>query len=315
MKVLFFPVFILALICKLSAQGPELKSIEEVISGIDSLLEEIDRSSEGELNQDTQITEDTNNLFPEPSRSFRVENELLPEELRSSVNEVPVNQVGMPSSNEVLPPPLYPAPNPSPVTQPSTLPRSVDYSQMSLDDLLREVDMLRKPSSSPTGSLIEPLPVAPKVVSDEENPQLLLPTKEYVQQALPEISPVVLPDPSSVSPREEPDILVEDYIVLGDEIDQEMKEKIREAIMATRMASGGTGNPFVTRTVYKATSYCNRVLGRLTAPNHKRYRRDLLLAMMNMHEKNQAWVDAAKSYERFLAVSYTHLTLPTNREV
>ena len=93
---------------------------------------------------------------------------------------------------------------------------------------------------------------------------------------------------------------MEDYIVLGEEIDQEMKEKIREAIMSTRMASGGTGNPFVTRTVYKATSYCNRVLGRLNGPNYKRYRRDILLAMINMHEKNQAWVDAAKSYERFL---------------
>ena len=70
--------------------------------------------------------------------------------------------------------------------------------------------------------------------------------------------------------------------------------------MATRMASGGSNNPFVTRTVYKATSYCNRVLGRLTAANHKRYRRDILLALINMHEKNQAWVDAAKSYERFI---------------
>ena len=108
--------------------------------------------------------------------------------------------------------------------------------------------------------------------------------------------------PESVNPQseKEPEIFVEDYIVLGDEIDQEMKEKIREAIMATRMASGGTGNPFVTRTVFKATSYCNKVLGRLNAPNHKRYRRDILLALINMHEKTSAWVDAAKSYERFL---------------
>ena len=117
---------------------------------------------------------------------------------------------------------------------------------------------------------------------------------------MPEVNPVILPDSAPPTVNEEIDIMVEDYIVLGDEIDQEMKEKIREAIMATRMASGGSDNPFVTRTVYKATSYCNRVLGRLTAPNHKRYRRDILLALINMHEKNQAWVDAAKSYERFL---------------
>ena len=38
----------------------------------------------------------------------------------------------------------------------------------------------------------------------------------------------------------------------------------------------------------------------MTAPNHKRYRRDILLSLINLHEKNQAWVDAAKTYERFL---------------
>ena len=61
------------------------------------------------------------------------------------------------------------------------------------------------------------------------------------------------------------------YTVLGESIDYEMKEKIREAIMATRMASGGSDNPYVTRSVFKATSYCNRVLGRLNGENHKRY--------------------------------------------
>ena len=70
--------------------------------------------------------------------------------------------------------------------------------------------------------------------------------------------------------------------------------------METRRASGGTNNPYVTRSVFKATSYCNRVLGRLNAPHHKRYRRDILLSLIAMHERNQAWVDTAKSYERFL---------------
>jgi len=280
------------------AQEPELKSIEDVISGIDSLLEEIDRSSEEELKDTQDVNQALLNDSPESSRSFRVENELLPEELRTTVNDVPVNQVG------VLPQAPTPASNPQtppvPQSPQPTLPRSVDYSQMSLDDLLREVDLLRKPSALNTGSLIEPLPTAAKVKQVEEDEKLLLPTKEYVESSLPELQPVVLPESVSPQKEEAPEIYVEDYIVLGDEVDQEMKEKIREAIMATRMASGGTGNPFVTRTVFKATSYCNKVLGRLNAPNHKRYRRDILLAMINMHEKNQAWVDAAKSYERFL---------------
>jgi len=278
-------------------QEPELKSIEDVISGIDSLLQEIDRSSEIDLKQTEDLNQALQSDSPESSRSFRVENELLPEELRGELNEVPVDQVG------VQPTPQTPAipqvPQPSKKVMP-TLPRSVDYSQMSLDDLLREVDLLRKPATLGTGNLIEPLPTATKPKPAGEEEKLLLPTKEYVDSDLPELQPVVLPESVNPQSEKEPDIFVEDYVVLGDEIDQEMKEKIREAIMATRMASGGTGNPFVTRTVYKATSYCNKVLGRLNAPNYKRYRRDILLALINMHEKNQAWVDAAKSYERFL---------------
>ena len=90
---------------------------------------------------------------------------------------------------------------------------------------------------------------------------------------------------------------VDNYIVLGERIDQELREKIREAIMSTRLASGGTGNPFVTRSVFKAESNCNKVLGRLNAPFHKRYRRDILLSMIRMHERNKQWVNAAKTYD------------------
>ena len=101
-------------------------------------------------------------------------------------------------------------------------------------------------------------------------------------------------------PEEKMKIEIPNYTVLGEEIDAELKARIREAIMETRRASGGSDNPYVTRSVFKATSYCNRVLGRLNAPYHKRYRRDVLLSLIGMHERNQAWVDAAKSYERFL---------------
>ena len=92
---------------------------------------------------------------------------------------------------------------------------------------------------------------------------------------------------NSQSPVSTNDQEIDEYIVLGERIDNELREKIREAIMATRLASGGTNNPFVTRTVFKAESYCNRVLGRLNAPFHKRYRRDILLSMIRMHERNK----------------------------
>ena len=35
-------------------------------------------------------------------------------------------------------------------------------------------------------------------------------------------------------------------------------------------------------------------------PFHKRYRRDVLLSMIRMHERNRAWVDAIKTYERYI---------------
>ena len=283
------------------AQEPELKSIEEVISGIDSLLEEIDASTEtveesmGDSNELQPIEQENLN-----SRSFRLENELLPVELRAPVSAQSVENLGSPVAPQSISL-SNPAPTPSSVISPNTLPKDVDYSQLSLDELLREVDTLRQPAFSDIGSKVESLPMAVDAKSESEPSQnLLLPTKEFEPKQQESIQSVYIPTSSPPAVTQEPAIIVEDYIVLGDSIDQEMKEKIREAIMATRMASGGTGNPFVTRSVYKATSFCNKVLGRLTAPNHKRYRRDILLSLINLHEKNQAWVDAAKTYERFL---------------
>lgn len=271
-------------------EDPQLKSIEEVISGIDALLEEIDDSSETPVQVAPQ-ERDFEADDPASERSFRLENELLPVELRQPVNQQPVDSLGF-----VSPVPVNPAPSPAVVPAPyPTLPQNLDYSRMSLDDLLREVDLLRKPDALSTSS-VEPLPNPSTLPAEEEKPALMLPTKEY--EANP--SPIRAPIENRQSPDPDVEILVEDYIVLGNEIDEELKEKIREAIMATRMASGGTNNPFVTRSVYKANSYCNRVLGRLSAPLHKRYRRDILLSLINMNEKNLAWVDAAKSYERFL---------------
>ena len=176
---------------------------------------------------------------------------------------------------------LTPSPQPS-FSQGS----SPDYSSASLDDLLREVESLElpefvQPMVSPTAELATPLP------APTQPPAESTVAKDVI------LSPILQKDPQEQTPT----LNIDDYTVLGESIDYEMKEKIREAIMATRMASGGSDNPFITRSVFKATSYCNRVLGRLNGTDHKRYRRDILLSLIGMHEKNQAWVDAAKSYE------------------
>ena len=168
----------------------------------------------------------------------------------------------------------------------SLLPQ-IDYRNAKLEDLLREVDSLELP--------------------DFESP-IVLPPQEPNQQSasiIPEEGDslknenlIKSPLMNSQSPVSTSDQDIDEYIVLGERIDNELREKFR----------GNHGNKtcfmeptiFVTRTVFKAESYCNRVLGRLNAPFHKRYRRDILLSMIRMHERNKQWVDSAKTYERYL---------------
>jgi tetratricopeptide (TPR) repeat protein len=265
----------------------ELKSIDEVLDGIDSLLGDIkaQQPAPSPRIKSRPIPYEFGDSTSDPV-PFRVNDELMPDmflepkedEIQDPLLEQPLNLDDV---------------NPSPeetASQQPVMPLSgFDYRQATIEELLKEVDSLDLPAF--------------------EAPMAAPPAKETAIQGLPTTE-----DPIDIGPKtteiqttlfsdpvEEPKpIVVEDYMVLGEVIDHELKEDIREAIMATRRASGGSNNPYVTRSVFKAASYCNRVLGRLNAPHHKRYRRDILLSLIGMHERNQAWVDAAKSYERYL---------------
>ena len=291
----------------LSAQDAvrPLKTIDEVINGIDSLLEDIDRTSIDQNSIDKSTPPDSflpRTFNPSSSSdqnggSFRLQNELMPKNLRvgepegvsgaSSLeaNLDDINPMGN-QGNEIR------SEAPKPIQYPSDL--NLDYKSASLEDLLREVELLELPEfAAPlnipeAAAVAQPMPVVPSGTSVQK-PVEELATTQIVA------TPLLDPTPVSSQPVD-----IDEYTVLGEQIDQELKEKIREAIMETRLASSGSNNPYVTRSVFKATAYCNRVLGRLNAPYHKRYRRDVLLSLINMHERNQAWVDAAKSYERFL---------------
>ena len=228
MRLVSFTLALTYLCVSIFAQEPELKSIEEVISGIDSLLEEIDASTEV-TPEDLGVSSDSQpinqqNLSP---GSFRLENELLPIELRTPVNTQPVESLGTPTVLQSAP-----LSNPEsvsrPMVSPSTLPKDMDYSQLSLDELLREVDTLRQPVFTNVGSKVEQLPMAEQAIPDSESSQnLLLPTKEFATNQQESIQSVYIPSSSPPAATEEPAIVVEDYIVLGDSIDQEMKEKIK----------------------------------------------------------------------------------------
>ena len=68
--------------------------------------------------------------------------------------------------------------------------------------------------------------------------------------------------------------------------------------MSTRYASGGTDNPFVTRTVLRqfqiATGYLADLRHLFTSATVG------MFSMIRMHERNRAWVDAIKTYERYM---------------
>ena len=276
-------------ICTFAQESsPEIKTIDEVIQGIDDLLSGVDAAKEDQKYTDPSKTllMPTNQTLDRP---FRLENELMPQNLQPTEN---------PDSTDLgsglLQPPKPLAPTLQSPSIPSAMPMpiqasNVDYSSATIDDLLKEVESLElpefiQPLEMPDSDFASPMP-SPKTPPVETGPG-----KDVI------LSPILTKDIISEAPVQN----IDEYTVLGESIDYEMKEKIREAIMATRMASGGSDNPYVTRSVFKATSYCNRVLGRLNGTNHKRYRRDILLSLIGMHEKNQAWVDAAKSYERYL---------------
>ena len=172
---------------------------------------------------------------------------------------------------------------------------SENFQDFTLEQLLERVDPFGEPTKAkflrdPDGksdlsesSLLASEPSSSS--SDVESGDKILETPNLYEQ-------------QNAQPK--PEVDQEPYFVLGDEVDEELQQKIEEAISETKKASGGTGNPYVTRSVFKATAYCNRVLGRLNLPNYKRYRRDILISLLRMHERNGAWVDAAKTYERFI---------------
>ena len=265
--------------------GSELKSIEEVIEGIDSLLGDIrdnsnQPSSSPIMPNYPRVQEPIYNTPAEnsDSGSFRVQNELMPDILlNDKVGPTPTPLFEEPLNLDDINPPEQ---KPQSLTSslPAEKPRSlqpvipfnaVDYRSASLEELLREVELLDLPTME--ASLSSPMP---SIATAPAQPLSNRPREELGQATVIE-SPLLNKQEDKRDP-----IILEDYTVLGESIDFELRERIREAIMETRRASGGSDNPYVTRSVFKATSYCNRVLGRLNAPHHKRYRRDVLLSLI-----------------------------------
>ena len=272
-------------------QKTEVKTIEEVINGIDALLDEVDQR----VMKDFYINPSdlsSPKFEDDLDRPFRLENELMPGNLQKQDNSLDLESiiddgpmvVDVPSTDS----------EPMPL---NSLPSTV-ITTFACEIIVRPLSMIffeksihcnfpssKSHSELPGDDLEKPITL-PNSRPSEDTPR-----KEVI------LSPMLQKSTPESSESEE----IQEYSILGDAIDYEMKEKIRERqLWQPVWLLVEAGNPFVTRSVYKATSYCNRILGRLNGLNHKRYRRDILLSLIGMHEKNQAWVDAAKSYERYL---------------
>ncbi|MFP6901889.1 MAG: tetratricopeptide repeat protein [Opitutales bacterium] len=169
------------------------------------------------------------------------------------------------------------------------------YDKMSLEDFLKEVDMIHQQEVIDGGGLPAKADLiktsstgqGPDGGTDPSQTQLTGRQVPFV---------AIAGDDSQKAP-----VLSDDYIVMdGDRIDVVLAEKIREVIMETRLAHAGTGYPEPSLSIKKAEKNCNKVLYQLRKPEHKQYRRDVLLALIGMFENSEMYVEVTKSIERFL---------------
>ena len=220
---------LLPVVSNAQADSYEMKSIDEVIQGIDELLKDIDSSmAENNFERAENLPAiQSNEDFLDNSgldRSFRVQNELLPSNLVGAQEPTSSSLQATPERNS---PNMYnrsfdqPGMSKSGM-QPSQA-GSMDYSNATLEDLLREVDMMELPDFTDSFDLgkmprIQPIPEID--ASPINNSQMNEPSEDMETQITDQLE----------KPKLE-SLPIEEYVVLGEEIDQEMKEKIREAIM------------------------------------------------------------------------------------
>ena len=162
----------------------------------------------------------------EIDRSFRVGNELMPENLLNNDSQAsppsldPVNEDDLgdiPQTDSNFLSPLIPDALPDPIAPPmnsvESLPR-LDYTRATLEDLLREVDLLEMPEfQMPLRAPIES-PVSPLQAISSERPREVMDQGDFVN------TPIL----STPAPTVEiPDRDIDPYVVLGDQIDEELK--------------------------------------------------------------------------------------------
>ena len=226
-------------------ETPQLKSIDEVLQGIDSLLDDMDKNEKSNQAFPGESFETSGSNLISPSseidRSFRVGNELMPGNLISDdtptpssvldpVNEDDLGDIPFTDSNSLTPLLSDSLSDPSvpPSNSVQSLP-NLDYSRASLEDLLREVDLLEIPEfQMPLRAPIES-PVSSLRPVSSERPKEMIDQGDFVN------TPIL----STPAPTVEiPDREIEPYVVLGDQIDEELKEKSVHSFFAFFAVSG-----------------------------------------------------------------------------
>ena len=136
----------------------------------------------------------------------------MPSNLRQNTPEVLVNEEDINPDADIQPTILDDNINSAQISPI----RNLDYTQASLEDLLREVDLLELPEFEIPLDIRQRIPVEPI-------PEIKVESKKPTENLLiPEVVTTPLLDPEPVAPVA---MDIEEYTVLGEQIDQELREK------------------------------------------------------------------------------------------
>ena len=273
---------------------------EKLINDVDALLKSLETDPDDVIAAPAEPAPDVVPPTKEETEPFRADDALMPQALIQKPKPVdPVTTLSTAAGGLAV----------DPLDKLNIQQLQQRFEGMTLNELLKFVKTIDSASSGDSGSTTLPGNVqlikqpagdgsGAETTAAEESGSSDDPSSPRVVQTLD--VPLLSGDlskglsPAGVEEKER-------YVVLdGDRIDNDLAQRIQEAIMMTRLAHSGTNYPGPSQSVKKAEGACNKVLYVLKDPDHKQYRRDVLLALIHMFERAEMWVEAAKSTERFL---------------
>ncbi|MBG30614.1 MAG: hypothetical protein CMI31_11530 [Opitutae bacterium] len=273
---------------------------EKLINDVDALLKSLEADPDEVIAAPIEPAPDVVPPSKEEAEPFRADDALMPQALIQKPKQVdPVTTLSSTAGGLAV----------DPLDKLSIQQLQQRFEGMSLNELLKFVDTIDSVSSGGSGStalpgtiqLLKPSAGDGAGAGEKSDTEDTGGTDHASAHLVKPLEVPLLSGDLSQGSSQAVSKEKERYVVLdGDRIDNDLAQKIQEAIMMTRLGHSGTNYPEPSQSVKKAENACNKVLYILKDPDHKQYRRDVLLALIHMFERAEMWVEAAKSTERFL---------------